>query len=62
MSKNRFKAYSGKNGRVVIDRKTGAWYMIRNGQIEDYGQMRNADCLIHLSELRHELSFAGIGD
>lgn len=40
MSRNRFKSFSSKSGTVTVDRKTGAWYMVKHGRIVDYGSTR----------------------
>jgi hypothetical protein len=40
MSRPRFKAIRVPSGRIILDRKTGAWYLISAGRIIDYGRMR----------------------
>lgn len=41
MSRPRFRAIKVRAGRIVLDRKTGAWYLLSAGRIIDYGQMRD---------------------
>ena len=40
MSRPRFRAFRVRAGRVILDRKTGAWYLIAAGRIIDYGTVR----------------------
>lgn len=40
MSRPRWKVFRVRAGRIVLDRKTGAWYLVSGGRILDYGQQR----------------------
>ena len=54
MSKERFVHFQTKAGEVSADRKTGAWYLTKDGQILDYGGMR--DLPVFLSAFRRSFS------
>lgn len=46
MSRNRFRSFKTKNGRVIVDRKTQSWYLVEKGRISDYGKMREAPAFL----------------